>query len=291
MHSARRHGFTLIELLVVIAIIAVLIALLLPAVQSAREAARRISCVNNMKQIGVALHNYHDAQGVLPPGYTYTVGFATGGFGWASMILPNMEQTPLFHSINFSWAAWSYPNSTACVTILNSYQCPSDFTAATGFLSREGFQYARSSYVANFGPFDMDINPDDRSGVFSRNNSTRFAAITDGLSNTLFGGERTNAVELQVVGSANHYDLETVWPGAIKQNPLDNHAHTTLFQSAYLFNSPFFDDRNAMSYHPGGLNYLFGDGSVKFLKLSINLGVYAALGTRAGGEVVGADAF
>ena len=95
-HNPR--GFTLIELLVVIAIIGVLIALLLPAVQAAREAARRAQCANNLKQIGLALHNYHDAHGVLPPGYVYQPGYATGGFGWASMILPYMEQTPLFNA-------------------------------------------------------------------------------------------------------------------------------------------------------------------------------------------------
>jgi prepilin-type N-terminal cleavage/methylation domain-containing protein/prepilin-type processing-associated H-X9-DG protein len=289
----KRHGFTLIELLVVIAIIGVLIALLLPAVQAAREAARRASCVNNMKQIGIALHNYHDVRGVLPPGYVYILGYRSGGFGWATMIQPNMEQTPLFNAINFDLPAWSSQNSTACVSTIATHQCPTDYTTSTtgGVMSREGFRYAKSSYVANFGPKDLDVTPEDRSGVFSRNSSTKFADVTDGLSQTLFAAERTNAVYLTVIGSANHFDLETVWPGAIKENPVDDHGHTALFQSAYLINNPNFDDRNSMSYHAGGSNYLFGDGSVKFLKLSINLKVYQTLGTRAGGEVVGADQF
>ena len=289
----RSRGFTLIELLVVIAIIAVLIALLLPAVQAAREAARRASCVNNLKQIGIGLHNYHDTHVILPPGYIYQLGYATGGFGWAAMILPQMEQASLFNTINFSLPAWSAPNSTACTTLLTIYQCPTDYTAAQppGVLQREGFRYARSSYVGNFGPADMDLNPVDPQGLFSRNSNTRFAGITDGLSQTLAVGERTNALFVYVVGSASHFDLETVWPGAIKQNPADDHAHTTLFQSAYLINSPNFDDRSAMSYHSGGLNFLFGDGSVKFIKISINLSVYQSLGTRAGGEVLSADSY
>jgi prepilin-type N-terminal cleavage/methylation domain-containing protein/prepilin-type processing-associated H-X9-DG protein len=292
-HTTRPLGFTLIELLVVISIIALLIALRLPAVQRAREAARRASCVNNMKQIGIALHNYHDASGVLPVGYVYNPGYSSGGFGWGTMVLPHMGQTPLFNTVNFNFPAWSSLNSTACVTAISSYQCPTDYTTSTngGLMPREGFNYSKSSYAANFGPNDLDLTPEDRSGVFSRNSSTRFADVTDGLSQTLFGGERTNAVFLTVVGSANHFDLETVWPGAIKQNPADDHGHTALFQSAYLINNPKFDDENSMSYHDGGSNYLFGDGSVKFLKLTINLNVYRAVGTRAGGEVVGVDQF
>jgi prepilin-type N-terminal cleavage/methylation domain-containing protein/prepilin-type processing-associated H-X9-DG protein len=286
-----RRGFTLIELLVVIAIIGVLLGLLLPAVQAAREAARRAQCVNNFKQIGIGLHNYHDAQGILPPGYTYRQGYGTGGFGWAAMILPQLEQRSLFDAINFDLAAWSVQNSTACTQRLAVYECPTDYTVTAAFLEREGFRYARSSYVANFGPNDMDLAQEDRGGLFSRNSGTRLADVTDGLSQTLAASERTNAVFLAVIGSDNHFDLETVWPGAIKENPADDHAHTTLFQAAYTINSPYFDDRNVMSFHVGGTNYLFGDGSVKFIKTSIAVGVYQALGSRAGGEVISADAY
>ena len=290
MPTHRRHGFTLIELLVVIAIIAVLIGLLLPAVQAAREAARRAGCLNNLKQIGLAMHNYHDSRNVLPPGYLYVYGYPTGGFGWATMILPNIEQSALFNTANFSLPAWSAPNSTVCTQKLAVYICPTDFTNHD-FLSREGFSYARSSYVGSFGPNDMDNVPDDRAGILSRNSRTSFADVTDGLSQTFAGGERTNAVYLTVVGSTDHYDLETVWPGAIKELPVDDHAHTTLFQAAFLINSPNFDDRDSMSYHSGGSNYLFADGSVRFIKLSINPTIYQGLGSRAGGEVISADQY
>src|SRR5947209_4247938 len=130
----RRRAFTLIELLVVITIIGVLIALILPAVQAAREAARKAQCSNNLKQMGLALHNYHGTHNVLPSGYVYQKGYAVGGFGWASMILPHMEQSPLYASINFSLPAWSSDNATACVTTVNSYQCPTDYTAIRGSL-------------------------------------------------------------------------------------------------------------------------------------------------------------
>ena len=290
MPSRTHRGFTLIELLVVIAIIAVLIAQLLPAVQAAREAARRAGCLNNMKQIGIALHNYHDSRNVLPPGYIYAKGYPTGGFGWATMILPNIEQPALFNAVNFSLPAWSASNSTVCIQRIATYICPTDYTI-TGLLIREGYNYARSSYVGSFGPNDMDPFPDDRAGIMSRNSRTSFAEITDGLSQTLAGGERTNAVYLTVIGSTDHFDLETLWPGAIKEDPVDDHAHTTLFQAFALTNSPLFDDRDSMSYHAGGSNYLFADGSVKFIKLSINLNVYQALGSRAGGEVIGSDQY
>ncbi|MFO0958556.1 MAG: DUF1559 domain-containing protein [Isosphaeraceae bacterium] len=288
---ARRRGFTLIELLVVIAIIGVLIALLLPAVQQAREAARRIQCTNNLKQLGIALHNYHDTHSALPPGYIYRLGYPVGGFGWASMILPQLEQGAIHASINFSLAAWTSANSTACASRLGSFQCPTDYTTTRGYLERDGFRYAHSSYVGSFGPGDMDATPEDRRGLFSRNSRTTFADVTDGLSQTLMAGERTNAVYVTVIGSSDHFDLETVWPGAIKEEPVDDHAHTTLFQALSFINSPGFDDLQSMSFHPGGSNYLFGDGSVKYLKLSLNPGVYQALGSRAGGEVVGSDSY
>ena len=132
--SARRQGFTLIELLVVISIIAVLIALLLPAVQAAREAARRAQCVNNLKQLGIALFNYENQMSVFPPGYIdyqnnpiYTPDLDKGpGWGWAAMLLPNLEQQPLYNSINFSLGITNASNGTAVLTNLTVFQCPSD---------------------------------------------------------------------------------------------------------------------------------------------------------------------
>jgi prepilin-type N-terminal cleavage/methylation domain-containing protein/prepilin-type processing-associated H-X9-DG protein len=282
----RRRGFTLIELLVVIAIVGILIGLLLPAVQAAREAARRMQCTNNLRQIGIALHGYHDVHGSLPMGYTYSPGYTRGGFGWGAMILPGLEQAPLFAAANFSVPLWNHANTTVCTTAIRGYLCPSDETSPGRFLERDGYRYAMASYVASFGPDDMDFgNPEDRRGLFSRNSATRFAEVTDGLPQTLTAGERHNG-KFAVESTGGHLVAETVWLGAVKEDPEDDHGHTTLFQTGHTPTSPQMDDRDAASRHPGGTNFVFGDGSVRYLKSTIDLSLYRSLGTRAGGEVL-----
>ena len=278
-------------MVVVIAVIGTLMALLLPAVQKAREASRRIGCTDHLKQIGLALHAYHDAHGTLPMGYSHEPGYARGGFGWAAAILPHVEQGPLFDALNFDLPAWSAENATVCPTAVGLYLCPSDETSQQGHLDRDGFRYATSSYVASFGPGDMDFgDPEDRRGLFSRNSGTRFGGVTDGLSQTLAAGERHNG-RFSVLSGGGHLYAETVWVGAIKEDPDDDHGHTTLFQAGHPPSSPAMDDRDAASRHDGGTNFAFGDGSVRFLKDSIALDVYRALSTRAGGEVIGADQY
>ncbi len=286
-----RRGFTLIELLVVIAIIGVLIALLLPAVQSAREAARRMSCTNNLKQIGLALHGYSDVHGSFPIGYTYRNGYSWGGFGWGTAILPQLEQPALYASANMSWPVWSHENSTIARTRLSVYLCPSDYESQTGMLDREGLLFAMSSMVGNFGPGDMDDDADDRRGLFRRNGATTIAEVTDGLSQTMAAAERFNG-KFQTLSSGGHLYAETVWVGAIREDPDDDHAHTTLFQTGHTPTSPRMDDRDAASRHSGGVTSVaFGDGSVRSIKPSINLDVYRALGTRAGGEAISSDSY
>lgn len=287
----KSRAFTLIELLVVIAIIGVLVALLLPAVQAAREAARRSSCTNNLKQVGIAAHNYHDRVGRLPMGYAFSPGYVRGGFGWGCMLLSELEQRNLFHAANFDLPLWHESNTTTGLSAITTYLCPSDETSWNRFLEREPFKYAMSSYVASFGPDDMDFgNPEDRRGMFSRNSATAFAEVTDGLSQTLMASERHNG-KFAVLSSGGHLLAETVWIGAVMEEPDDDHGHTTLFQSGHTPTSPRMDDRDAASRHPGGTNFLLSDGSVQFLKSSIDLGVYRALSTRAGSEVVSGEAY
>ncbi len=298
--SAR--GFTLIELLVVISIIAVLIALLLPAVQAAREAARRTQCVNSLKQLGLALANYESAQKVLPPGYISKVdpnGADLGpGWGWGSMILPQIEQGPLFSSINFNLPIEGPDNSTARFSKLSAYLCPSDSVKPewnvyardpSGNPTTLLTQVAPSNYVGVFGTSDPGIDGD---GLFSRNSAVAYRDITDGLSNTLAIGERghrlgeatwagsiTGAVLFPSDNDGIGYPRAEPGPGMIlghaggRRGPGDPGGEVNQFYSQ----------------HPGGVNFLFADGHVAFLKTTMNYPTFRALTTRAGGETISGD--
>ena len=330
--NRHRSGFTLIELLVVIAIIAVLIALLLPAVQSAREAARRIQCVNNEKQIGLALHNYDDCVQVLPAAEMGFMGLANGpNFSAISMILPFMEQTSIFNAINFSLFDYNPnvlpaadPNGTASVASINGLICPSDTYNST----RSQLEvYGQTNYMADMGSgivwqsslFAPNTTLPMPNGVFYGNSATRLAEITDGLSNTGFFGERivgdsstgiispiadvffdpgapltpddamAQCLALNIYNPANQLPM-------IMGVPWIDGQHITLHVTTPNTRSCGFFIVNravmpASSKHPGGTNMLFGDGSVKFIKDSVSLQTYRALGTRNGGEVVSADSF
>jgi prepilin-type N-terminal cleavage/methylation domain-containing protein/prepilin-type processing-associated H-X9-DG protein len=322
----RVRGFTLIELLVVIAIIAVLIALLLPAVQAAREAARRVQCVNNLKQIGLALHNYHDALLVFPPGYIAASKFIDGetdtspGWGWASMILPQLEQGPLFSSINFSLAIQLPDNSTGVQTLLTAYICPSDQVApgrtfvVNNVSGSPVATVTPSSYAACAGNDAADValglnNDGLGNGLFFRNSNVRIASVTDGTSQTVLVLERAWAC------------TEGTWVGAVpngivQRGPLNPCPGNATYLAPCLtiahcnmLNSNSDTDGgldDPSSLHTGGANILFADGSVHFYKnILSNLGanpdgstrysqgslVFQPLGTRAGGEVVSSDSY
>ncbi len=217
-----RKAFTLIELLVVIAIIGVLIALLLPAVQAAREAARRAQCTNNLKQMGIALHNYHDTVGAFPPGLISVPasdGANSGpGWGWGAMLLPTMEQSVVYHSINVNLPIESGANSTARLTKINTFACPSDayfepqFTVVDESTSSTALgapicDVASSDYVGCFGTGDVSDYPgrDFGNGLFFRNHSVKIAEITDGTSNTLAVGEKSqNLARATWTGAISH---------------------------------------------------------------------------------------
>ena len=311
----QRRGFTLIELLVVIAIIAVLIALLLPAVQAAREAGRRMQCVNNLKQIGLAAHNYHDRVGALPGA---ELAYNVTSFSALTHLLGSMEQTNVYNSINFSFINSDPTNNTALVTRINTFICPSDvadphpeYGGQTNYMADMGSWIV---WMSASGP-NATLAPPN--GMFYGNSATRIADVTDGLSNTGLFSERVLAdFTAGVISPIADVFFSPAQPTTLdaavqacqaiditnpaSQFPLFMGAPWINGQHVFLHVTPpdtrscgFFSAlRAAMppsSRHPGGVNMLLGDGSVRFVKDTVNLDVWRALGTRAGGEIISAD--
>lgn len=308
----RRHGFTLIELLVVIAIIAVLIALLLPAVQQAREAARRSQCKNNLKQIGLAMHNYHEAHKCFPFGQLDS----PNGYSALSQMLPYLDQAPLYNLINFSVPYNNAINDAARLTVISMLKCPSD---VTNNLATQG---GPTNYMANKGsgviwndPSGPNVGMPAQTGLFYYFSRVAMADIIDGSSNTAAFSERVLAdgnngvvspledvffspaspnTPDEAVSICNALDINNL----ANQFPLFMGAPWIHGQHTYLHvNNPntrscgfFVALRASMppsSRHTGGVHLLMADGSVRFVSENINLATWRALGTRAGKEVLG----
>ena len=289
----QQRGFTLVELLVVIAIIGVLVGLLLPAVQAAREAARLTSCKNNLKQFGVAMHNYETAREHLPTGYEYEYAAAGNlrGFSWGTLLLPLFEETALYDLFDFTQPLYGPANQAAREKHLKLFLCPTDPVSPSGYVEMGPDRFAMSCYAANFGPPDLDEVQEQRKGVFSRNSRTTLGQISDGLSKTLMLGERQNGPFRAAADHGNHFEYETAWAGAIRDfdDPTDDHGHMVLFQTGHTPNSPLSDDRDVSASHCGLALFLLCDGSVHPVSEEIDFAVYSALGTRAGGEVAAVE--
>jgi prepilin-type N-terminal cleavage/methylation domain-containing protein len=312
--SSPRPAFTLIELLVVIAIIAILIGLLLPAVQKVREAAARMSCSNNLKQIGLGLHNYHDSNQKFPPGFTAIAGpggDASPGWGWSFHILPYIEQDNLFRQANPNQPVTSSPVLSQKVKI---YSCPSDIQTepfqvyGPGGVPLAGVLAAPCSYAAFVGGDETEVTTGDSNGqfhgVFFRNSQTRLTDIADGTSHTVLVAERACGI------------TQGTWAGALpgarmrlgQKNPafavnpnmdfdpdLFGLVHANVINATNAQSNDGGTD-DPSSFHTGGAYHLFGDGSVRFIR---NPGgvkgsppppdrlAYWAMGTKADGDLTG----
>lgn len=296
--TPRRVGFTLIELLVVMAIIGVLLALLLPAVQQAREAARRSSCVNNLKQTGLALQNYHSSHSTFPPGYISTFdssGADTGnGWGWGAMILPEMDQAPLRAAIKFELPIEDPTNTTPRTTTLPAWLCPSDGAQPTwtammrdslGTPSATICTVASANYVGVFGVAEPGVGGD---GIFYRNSKTQISDIIDGTSQTLLVGERSRKwCEASWVGAVT--GSQQFPPAGSPAVPITENASGMVLGHTFEGppNSDGLECNCFASLHTGGAFFVFADGHVQFISTSLNKATFKALSTRAGGETLG----
>lgn len=288
----NRKAFTLIEMLVVIAIIAILIALLLPAIQQAREAARRTQCKNNLAQLGIAAHNYQASFRMLPPGVVNVEGpirNVEDGYhmSWAVQFLPMLEQRRMFEMVDFLSPVYSTPNALVRDIVLNVFQCPSDN-------ARRG-PIAFTSYAGCTG--GDNVPTDDRNGgLFFRNSSIEFKQVRDGCSNTIMFGERrlediegledlgwmsgtsgslrNTAVQINTGVGSPMFIIRDYDPNEVEGDP-------QVAPDADLATGGF------SSQHTGGAQFAIADGSVRFISENIDVRTYSMLGNREDGGVIG----
>ncbi len=300
MSHHDRHGFTLIELLVVIAIIAVLVSLLLPAVQNAREAARRTQCRNNLRQIGVALHNYHSSHNVFPPGYVSGAAWpaTTNGWSWCAQLLPDLDQLPLYEQINFQLPVENAANQAVVSVTLPVFLCPTDqlgggafpITDATGNVVIPAA--APMSYAATVGNDSSEADGLTGNGTFYRNSRTRIADIIDGTSQTVLVGDRAWGFSNGTWAGAPNNGLVRAgqfnpWTFATANSPVFFLVHNN-YINILTDSDGGLDDFS--SFHTGGVQLLVADGSVRFIANITSDGplrkAFWAMGTRAGREVI-----
>jgi prepilin-type N-terminal cleavage/methylation domain-containing protein/prepilin-type processing-associated H-X9-DG protein len=319
---SRRKAFTLIELLVVIAIIGILISLLLPAVQKIREAAARMSCSNNLKQLGLAAHNFHDANSKFPSAVNlpYTVSVATGTTPTAPMpgkyislfqaLLPYVEQGNLYNQFDFTHDQYTNSISPAgpANQIVKTYLCPSDagpqHTTYQASSTSPIYYFAANSYVANAGVVGFYTGSMDQTGVFYINSSVTITSISDGTSNTFMFGERNRLdpnfdVVYGTTLQPDYFEQHSGWAwtnslpgfdylgGAVQ--PINWKFPPVKTDPGFVLEDARFSGYG--SQHTAGANFAFADGSVHFLTQNVPLLVLQQLSTRAGGEVIDASQY
>jgi prepilin-type N-terminal cleavage/methylation domain-containing protein len=344
MSPEDRRGFTLIELLVVIAIIAVLIALLLPAVQAAREAARRMQCVNNLKQLGLAVMNYESNNGSLPPAGCLAGAIPVNNFSMKARILPYIEQVSLYNSLNMTYAQETPHNATNLWTVVNAFICPSDSNIPSGTYSTNGItqQMGYTSYPNNLGTIFTN-NGGQYDGPFYVIGLTTpptilrpygptltLASISDGTSNTAIWSEMVrgkngttslgpNQAYLMSMTLTNktYYSPQTfqanctaaplkpifdfkgrIWGTDYSvQGGGYSHVYPPNYKACFSASesstqpAQYYTVVGTSSFHPGGVNVASLDGSVRFVKNTVNITTWWALATRAGGEVIDANSY
>jgi prepilin-type N-terminal cleavage/methylation domain-containing protein len=326
MFATRQRGFTLVELLVVIAIIGILIALLLPAVQAAREAARRAQCTNNIRQVGLALHMYHDINKQFPPGYGYMSGEPGSGgskawgpeWPWIMRLFPYLEQDAVVDEIDWTWnpgvsyAGVPVGNLQAIGAQVETLQCPSDPTVSTPFDKQGACSYlkpvpmARTSYAGNFGRGQMEA-VGRLPGVFGFNHGARIGDVTDGTSHTLLTSELVAGGTCSIRGSISYDEGPVFMVDYTPNDPTpdlvrwcdagdgDSAARSPCVRSSgtlgggVLGNTLNMILHTSRSLHPGGVNSGLCDGSVRFFGDDTSLDVWHWLGTPNGAEVFTLD--
>lgn len=284
----RKRGFTLVELLVVIAIIGILVALLLPAVQAAREAARRIQCGNNLHQMAIAAQNYHDTNRTFPAGF-----ILPNQTFWSAMLLPQLEQNTIYDTLNFS-ATWSSgPNAAACSTLIPMFRCPSapvaEHTSVQGIVDRVPCTYLAcgtglTRNESGVSPLAGDSNMD---GIFFINSDIGIRDILDGTSTTVAIGEALFDTGIRGIDHGGTVHIVDHWyigsPNLYRADVSETIGSTAVPINRIFDESAFIDEKELCfsSQHPGGAQVAFADGHVSIVNETIDAAVWSALGTRA----------